>query len=309
MPVNKKSTLSVLVRMASIVHRSRVGRFLPTSMWRFVVGSRLLGDIKFGFNAEICGTRFQLQGPFRHTGGDYYASYLTQGAYEPAVTTHITQTVRECPAPRVLDVGAHYGWYTIYLAKTIGNKGAVFAFEPSEAVFSILKQNVELNELRNVYLYKLPLSNKQEPVRMVVSQHTPRESRYMYAIEEEKDYCANVLYAIPFDELDKTEAIRPNIVKIDVHGVWRKVIDGMKESLYRDVKHLYLELDSLFGGLSSQYADIQHVILILRDAGMDIYEIENFRRREGGRMIKTNELQLAEKHEAMLYGVKRRRQV
>jgi FkbM family methyltransferase len=276
-------------------------------VWDSVTGNRLLYDIPFSFNAEVSGTKFQLRGPFRYAGGYYYFTYLRHGAWEAAVTAHITQVVRQCPIPRILDVGAHYGWYTLYLSKLAANKGIVYSFEPSEATFACLKQNVELNDLHNVHLYKLPLSDKRETISMVVSKRFPREARYMSVIEPSTpDNYNGLLSAIPFDEVNEAEAIYPNIVKIDVRGVWRKVVDGMRKSLYRDVEHLYIELDTTSKNLCTQYEDIKHVISMLYDAGMDVYEIQDFTRREGGRMIKANEDLIAKKYCAMLYGVKRR---
>ncbi len=308
MAMNKRFVLDILVRITAVVGRSRLRKLLPGRKLWLVLQNRLFGDIPFNFEAEVGGTRFRLQGPFRHAGG-YYTAYLTQGAYESAVTAHITQVVRQYPTPRVLDVGAHYGWYTIYLAKIINNRGVVFSFEPSETIFSTLKRNVELNDLHNVHLYKLPLSDKQETVSMVVSKSFPREARYMAVIEEGAvDNYGGALGAIPFDEINEIEAIHPNIVKIDVRSVWRKVVDGMKGSLQRDVKHLYLELDTPSGDLSSQYEDVRYVVSMLRDIGMDVYEIENFRGRDGGRMIEADENKIARTNnrEAMLYAVKRR---
>ena len=316
MPTNKQRILGILVRIEAKVRRSRLGGILPAGgraalkkLWRFVIRSRLLRDIPFGFDAQVSGTRFHLHGLFRSAGW-YYVTYLTEGAYEAPVTAHITQVVRQCSAPRVLDVGAHYGWYTLYLSKIIADRGVVFAFEPSEAIFSFLRRNVELNDLHNVRLFKLPLSDKRETIRMVSSKVVPWESRYMHSVAEREtmDNYTSTLEAIPFDELNEREAIRPNIVKIDVHGVWRKVVDGMRESLHREVEHLYLEVDTPWGNLSSEYRDIQHVILTLRDAGMDVYEVQDFRKRDGGKMIKADENRIAERGGsfAMLYAVKRR---
>jgi len=79
--------------------------------------------------------------------------------------------------------------------------------------------------------------------------------------------------------------------------------------LQRDVEHLYLELDTPSKDLSSHYADIQHVILMLRDAGMDVYEIQDFTKREGGKIVEADENRIArigKIGDAMLYAVKRR---
>ena len=51
----------------------------------------------------------------------------------------------------ILDVGAHIGCFTLYASKKI-NKGKIFAFEPTSESFNVLKQNVELNQLKNIHI-------------------------------------------------------------------------------------------------------------------------------------------------------------
>ena len=308
--MNFRSALGMMIRIAAVIGRTRLRKILYSKkLWDLLTMNRLIGDIPFSFQAEVSGTKFQMQGSFRFIGGMYYATYLTQGAYEAAVTAHITQVLRQYPTPRVLDVGANYGWYTIYLAKLLANRGTVFAFEPSETIFPYLKHNVKLNNLSNVRLYKLPLSDRRETIRMVAPKHFPRQALLQMLVmdEEVTHHDAGVLTAVPFDELNKTEAIYPNVVKIDVHGVWRKVIDGMRETLYRDVGHLYLELDVNPQGPSSRYEDVHHVISVLRDAGMDVYEIQNFDQRDGSKIIKVDESQVSRRKRVMIYGFKTKR--
>lgn len=304
--MNIQSSLGTIVRLAAVLARSRLRKILCSKkMWDFLTVNSLIGDIPFSFQAEVNGVKFKMRGPFRFVGGMYYATYLTQGAYEAAVTAHITNILREYPAPRVLDVGANYGWYTIYLAKLLRSRGLVFSFEPSAAFFSCLKSNVELNDIHNVHLYKLPLSDKRETIQMTAPKPFPRHvTLEMKAINKDVIHNDTVaLTAIPFDELNQKEAIRPNVVKIDVHGVWKKVIDGMRETLYRDVEHLYLELDSNPQSPQSRHEDVHHVISVLRDAGMDLYEIEDFDRRDG-KVIGVDENQISRKRRAMIYGFK-----
>ncbi len=114
--------------------------------------------------------------------------------------------------------------------------------------------------------------------------------------------------AVRFDSLNKEEAIHPNIVRIDVHGAWRKVFDGMRESLRNDVEHLYMELDTPADGLSRQPEDVRHVIRTLRKIGMDVFEIQGFRGYNGSRIVPADEEQIAGRGalSTMLYATKRR---
>jgi FkbM family methyltransferase len=210
---------------------------------------------------------------------EYYLPYLTQGSHEPPVLDHVTRIVNECPNPRVLDIGAHYGWYTICLAKLIGTRGTVFAFEPSEKTFMHLRRNVQVNSLENVRLYKTPLSDGRESVYMTRSRRFLGERREMVPSDQTSVFIDHdeITTTVPFDEINDAESIHPNIVMIDVHGVYRKVFDGMTECLKRDVQYLFIELfnpkrDLLYG----QYEDIEHIISKLRSMDFTVFEITNY---------------------------------
>lgn len=305
--VGKSSILRVLYRFILIVGRMGLGKFGPArKFWVFTQQTKFFRKLPFGFEAEFDGIKFRMSGPCMYTA-HYYTEYVAEGAYEPAVMPHITQVVQNCPNPRILDVGAHYGWYTLYLARLIGNRGLVFAIEPSESVFKILKKNTELNNLQNVRLYKLPLSDKRETANMVIRGRSLWEPRYMAVNELEAANRSNIsVRAVTFDELNEKEDIKPNIVKIDVNGVWRKVIEGMKSSILKDVQHLYLELDTLEENLNSQYEDIKYVIQLLKNMDMHVFEIDHFRSKDDGQVIQADEFGIsrAGKRWAMLYAVK-----
>jgi len=304
------------IKQQSLIYFHRLGAFLAKS--KFLQPSRLRsalgrlwysigGDTAFCFTAIIDSTEFRMCGPYRICASDYYHNYLRYGAYEAAVTIHIKKLVDNYKYVRILDIGAHDGWYTLFLARLMGDRGKIFAIEPSEKIFSILKHNVELNAQTNVVLYMIPLSDKHEAVDMVNSKVTPWECRYMLTTLENDTKRLDIpkAYAIPFDELNEKEDIHPNIVKIDVHGVWKKVVDGMKESLRKDIEHLYLEIDTHTWDISNRYEDLLHVFSLLKEAGMNIYEIQNFKEFHKSNIVIADAKRIAShKDDAILYAVK-----
>lgn len=61
-----------------------------------------------------------------------------QEVYEPDVWTHMMQRVKS--GYRIADVGANIGLYAMALGKRVGDEGALFAFEPDQDSFKILKK-------------------------------------------------------------------------------------------------------------------------------------------------------------------------
>lgn len=46
-----------------------------------------------------------------------------------------------------MDVGANIGYFTLLMARQVGPGGRVIAFEPLPTVYSVLCENLRLNEL------------------------------------------------------------------------------------------------------------------------------------------------------------------
>jgi hypothetical protein len=62
-----------------------------------------------------------------------------------AELTYLSQLVR--PGGVVVDGGAHYGSYTVALARIAGPAGLVLAYEPAQHAYSVLETNIGLNHL------------------------------------------------------------------------------------------------------------------------------------------------------------------
>jgi FkbM family methyltransferase len=71
-----------------------------------------------------------------------FAIYLT-GAFEPATVAAYRRLIR--PGDVVIDVGANMGAHTLHLARAVGERGCVLAYEPAARAFARLARNIEHN--------------------------------------------------------------------------------------------------------------------------------------------------------------------
>ena len=51
-----------------------------------------------------------------------------------------------------IDVGANIGKFSVIVGKKLGDKGKIISLEPEIKNFNILKKNIQLNKLNNIYL-------------------------------------------------------------------------------------------------------------------------------------------------------------
>jgi FkbM family methyltransferase len=84
-------------------------------------------------------------------GGNQFELDLAEGIdfaiflrrYEPSTSRALARLIQ--PETNVLDIGANVGAHTVHMARMVGPKGHVFAFEPTSFAFKKLKRNIEIN--------------------------------------------------------------------------------------------------------------------------------------------------------------------
>ena len=60
---------------------------------------------------------------------------------------------------QAVDIGASYGFYTLALAKNVGDTGRVYSFEPNSSTRDYLQRSLILNKSNNVQLFPFALSD------------------------------------------------------------------------------------------------------------------------------------------------------
>lgn len=241
----------------------------------------LLGGISFDTN--IYGTKLTMidYEPF-----DYYPLALQGKVYEPSLALQLKTLLRDYDSPTFVDIGAHYGYFTIYAGKLIGPMGQVISIEPNMKHYSRLLKNIEINSLGEITrTFNLALSDKDGMANM--------EGWDERVLHEGGN---GNIQVVKFDRLCAKENIRPDIIKIDVRGAEGKVLGGMSDTLKNKVSHLFCELhDDLLG------YTIREIIQILEAAGLEVLEFTKHREVSGGKLIPISGDLLSHYDDRMLY--------
>ena len=141
--------------------------------------------------------------------------------------------------PIVIEVGAHIGSLTVPLARHVGSRGMVVAFEPQRYVFQLLAANVALNSLPNVVLRNAAVADTPGMTRVpVLDPNLPQNSggtRLQNVTEGE-----NVI-RYRLDEFFH-ELPRFDLLKADVEGMELQVLKGAEGLIRQHQPTLYVEV-------------------------------------------------------------------
>lgn len=167
------------------------------------------------------------------------------GNYEPVETAFMQAQLQR--GMRVVDVGAHMGYYSLLAAEIVGPGGHVYAFEPVSPNYELLRCSIRRNNLATVITaYQIALSNHSGVINMVYEASSINLGGAHISIEgdtqvmstqviQERVECKTLNELLPSERVD--------FIKMDVEGAEKLVLDGASELIQRSRPTMMLEIN------------------------------------------------------------------
>lgn len=173
---------------------------------------------------------------------------LITGSFEPSHTEIIKGLL---PVGGVfIDVGANIGYFSIIGARSVGPTGRVYAFEPMDETYRLLRKNLSLNKLTNVEAVNLACFSSSGRVAMERTCDSGTSHLSFIESENSKTVCVTTL-----DEFVAQSGIkRIDVIKIDTEGCDLEVLKGARQTIAAFRPAILIELNHLsrFGGSISE---------------------------------------------------------
>lgn len=148
------------------------------------------------------------------------------GVFEQHETELVKKEIKK--GDIILDIGANIGYYTLIFAKSVGEEGKVFAFEPEPDNFALLKKNVEINDYKNVILVQKAISNKTGRTKLYLCEEGPGDHRIYDWLDGRQSIEIEV---IRLDDYFKDYDGKIDFIKMDIQGAEGEAIQGMPNLL------------------------------------------------------------------------------
>jgi FkbM family methyltransferase len=191
------------------------------------------------------------------------------------------------PGDTVIDIGANFGFYTVYLADLVGSDGGVISCEPIPLTFSFLSHAVRQMKLHQVRLNNCAVSNLPGQAFMVVPSFDSGVQNYYQARLLGNDAPADrakrtvPVEVMTLDAILVAATARTSFIKIDVEGHELQVVMGGETSIRELKPALLIEVSSEPDDTASTAHELVHW---LREAGYSPfwYDGRKLRRRVHG---------------------------
>ena len=187
---------------------------------------------------------------------------------------HELSTLRSLirPGMVIADIGANVGFYAVEMAKCVGPRGRVLAFEPDPLSFRVLQQRVNQASLDNVETYQMALGDTSGRAALYCSAYNRADNRLSAShTESHVEVCEVAVCRL--DEFLSGREIRIDGMKIDVQGNEERVLRGAEAILRRGVGWIWLEFSP--DHLRGSGADPERFLEGLAALGMDLFEVRD----------------------------------
>jgi FkbM family methyltransferase len=144
----------------------------------------------------------------------------------------------------IFDIGANLGYYSIFLAKAVGNEGRVYSFEANPLCVYYLQTNLAQNQIENCEIFPAAIMDKNESIPFTINYATSAVG----VIEKSIFYVSKagheiVVQSCQIDWLIETRELKPpDLIKIDIEGAEQYALQGMEKTLAKYHPVILLEV-------------------------------------------------------------------
>jgi FkbM family methyltransferase len=202
--------------------------------------------------------------------------YLTGGKShnsEIRLAKYISSTLTENDI--FLDIGAHYGYFSLLASSIVGEGGHVISFEAAPKTFRILNDNA--SKIRNMAVHNNAVSDAEGTLSFYEFPNLYSEYNTLDVSQfENEEWYKNTkpqevkIESVILDDF-LNDNIKPQLIKIDVEGAEYKVIRGMKNHLQNNTPVIIMEYLSADRG-NKEHKDAES---LLQSLGYTTYIISS----------------------------------
>jgi FkbM family methyltransferase len=204
---------------------------------------------------------------------------MDRGFYLRTYDTRLTSFLRGLlsSGDAAIDVGAHKGYVSLLLARSVGPGGYVWSFEPDPRARAAAEQHARRNGLDQLTLLPWALGERAEDRTFYLSKQLGWSSAFPNELARQE--LMNTV-TLPFRSLDELVSAgdvtippgRLRFLKLDCEGSEELALRGMRQLLSRESPALWMEINH--GSLAAAGTHAVQLAHVLAEFGYRLYRAE-----------------------------------
>ena len=205
----------------------------------------------------------------------YQALHKRKIAYETVMIRTLISVEKKLKIKNFSDIGSFMGYYACFVLKHFNERIKVYAIESNEKYSNYINKSLKANNFKNVEVINEILSDTEEDL------FVHNEAVYKFQSIDKK---LSSKRSKTLDKVFISKEIKPELIKIDVHGAEGKVLSGAKKILKDYTKVILLELHTnKYLHKFSDGLNRKKIIELLYSLNFKCYLVSSFRDFEESR--------------------------
>lgn len=183
-----------------------------------------------------------------------------------------------CEGGTFVDIGAHFGSFSLLASKLVGRKGTVISIDPTPSTFRLLQDNLQnYASHQNFRLFNMALYDKAGTASFY--DFGLRKSAYNsmlgsrdLTIQNSDEYKIEIVTETLDNLIGKENVKAIDFIKIDAESSELAILNGAKETIKKFSPRIAVEIGDT--GLNSAPSSIK-VITFLKELGYDAFEVRD----------------------------------
>ena len=166
----------------------------------------------------------------------------------------------------IIDIGGHIGLFSLLVSQK-SKYANIYSFEPIEDNFSLLKKNLELNNIKNVFPFNLAVSKDSDKVNLFLSNDESAHSIIS------KDSESVTVKSISLQKIfDENEINTCKLLKLDCEGAEYEIIESLPLEYFDKIQNMTIEYH-----LADSRPDlVKNLISKIKQSGFNIKTREHY---------------------------------
>ena len=135
----------------------------------------------------------------------------------------------------IIDVGAHIGLFALFASQFCKN-GKIFCYEPIKENYKILIENIEMNQIQNIFPNNLAVTKKTSRVKIFLNDDQSGHSMFIQNknfVEVDSKSLSDIFIDNGIKECD--------FLKLDCEGAEYEIVESLSSDLFTKIKKTVIE--------------------------------------------------------------------
>lgn len=213
---------------------------------------------------------------FLNPQDDSVGKHIFLSSYEKETISFIKKYLNY--GDTAVDIGANIGYFSLIFSNLVGETGRVHSFEPSQREFYHLCENIRINRTKNIFPNQLAIGNENGFLQMNVLRDSKfgaynSFSEITHPKVNKQEVQTEIVRVVRLDDyFDLFSEKVPQLIKVDVEGFEKQVLEGMQKLLVADGAPCLI-IEMCESTHQSKENDIQNLITSIESFGYKLFNI------------------------------------